>query len=151
MQRIFRLLLVAAAILISGVWFVHWSRTRALNSGEVHVRQQPADNGRSAAPTTETATDTASRPTQPQEVASNTGEPSRPQPQIITALPASQPASRNSSNRLVAAGSGKFELYRQGDLTFRLNTETGDACVLLATEAQWSKSIVYDHGCNGHR
>jgi hypothetical protein len=148
MQRIFRLLLVASAIVLSGLWFVHWSRTRALNSGEVHVRQQPGDNAKPATP--QNQTEPASEPTQQQEVASNTGE-SRPQPAAVTTLPASETITRNSSHGIVAAGSGKFELYRQGDLTFRLNTETGDACVLFATEAQWGKSIVYDHGCNSHR
>ena len=148
MQRIFRLLLVASAILISGVWFIHWSRTRALNSGEVHVRQQPGENTKPGAPATATATDTANQPTQPQEVASNSGEPSRPQRDTVITLPASQTLSRNPPTGIVAAGSGRFELYRQGDLTFRLNTDTGDACVLLATEAEWRKSIVYDHGCN---
>ncbi len=147
MQRIFRLLLVLSALVIAGFWFVHWSRTRALNSGEVHVRQQPGDTAKPTTPQTETA----SQPTQPQEIASNTpSEQPRAQPDSVTTLPASETIRRNSPNGVVT-GSGKFELYRQGDLTFRLNTETGDACVLLATEAQWSKSIVYDHGCNGRR
>jgi hypothetical protein len=143
MQRIFRLLLVASAIAIGGFWFVHWSNTRALNSGAVHVRQQPAATAKSTTPQTD-----AVQPTQPQEVASNAGEQPRGP---VTTLPASQTISRNPPNGLVTAGSGKFELYRQGDLTFRLNTETGDACVLFATQADWSKNIVYDHGCNSHR
>jgi hypothetical protein len=145
MQRIFRLLLVASAVAIAGFWFVHWSRTRALNSGEVHVRQQSGDNAKPETPQTETA----AQPTQPREVASNAGEP-RPQPDTVATLPASDTISRNPPNGIVAAGSGKFELYRQGDLTFRLNTETGDACVLFATQAEWRKSLVYEHGCNKH-
>jgi hypothetical protein len=145
MQRIFRLLLVASAIVIGGFWFVHWSNTRALNSGAVHVRQQPAESAKSTPPQTD-----ATQPTQPQEVASNAGEQPRG-PETVTTLPASQTIRRNPPNGIVTAGSGKFELYRQGDLTFRLNTETGDACVLFATQAEWSKNIVYDHGCNSHR
>ena len=89
------------------------------------------------------------QPTQPQEVASNAGEQPRG-PESVTTLPAGQTISRNPPNGIVTAGSGKFELYRQGDLTFRLNTDTGDACVLLATQAEWSKNIVYSHGCNSH-
>lgn len=141
MTRIFRLLLVASAIVIGAFWFVHWSKTRALNSGEVHVRQQPGNSAKPETPPADTAN-------QPQEVASNSGDQPRIQPETVAALPASETISRNPSNGIVAAGSGKFELYRQGDLTFRLNTETGDACVLFATEAEWRKSIVYDHGCN---
>jgi hypothetical protein len=147
MPRIFRLLLVASAVIIAGMWFVHWSRTRALNSGEVHVRQQPGDNTKSATPRNET--ESASQPAQPQEVASNDEQP-RPRPDAVATLPASETISRNPPNGIVAAGSGKFELYRQGDLTFRLNTETGDACVLFATQAEWRKSLVYEHGCTRH-
>jgi len=44
-------------------------------------------------------------------------------------------------------GSGKYQLYRQGDITWRLNTETGWACVLFATDAQWHKTRVYQNGC----
>jgi hypothetical protein len=47
---------------------------------------------------------------------------------------------------LFAAG-GKFQLYRQGDITWRLNAETGQACILFATDAQWSRARVYQHGC----
>lgn len=144
MQRIFRLLLVASAIVIGGFWFVHWSNTRALNSGAVHVRQQPVDTAKSSTPQNDTT-----QPTQPQEVASNAGDQPRG-PESVTTLPASETITRNPPNGIVAAGSGKFELYRQGDLTFRLNTQTGDACVLFATQAEWSKTIVYSHGCNSH-
>jgi len=35
-------------------------------------------------------------------------------------------------------------------MTFRMNTETGQACVLFATDAQWRKPLVYDHGCAAH-
>jgi hypothetical protein len=145
MQRIFRLLLVASAIVIGGFWFVHWSNTRALNSGAVHVRQQPVDTAKSATP----PPDAATQPTQPQEVASNAGDQPRG-PESVATLPAAETIGRNPPNGIVAAGSGKFELYRQGDLTFRLNTQTGDACVLFATQAEWSKTIVYSHGCNSH-
>ncbi len=52
-----------------------------------------------------------------------------------------------SSAQAVAAGTGKFELYRQGDLTWRLNTETGSTCILFATEKEWKKPLVYDNAC----
>src|ERR1035438_6295858 len=118
MQRIFRLLLVASAIVIGGFWFVHWSNTRALNSGAVHVRQQPVDNAKSATPQNNLTQPDAA--TQPQEVASNAGDQPRG-PESVTPPPASETITRNPPNGIVAAGSGKFELYRQGDLTFRLN------------------------------
>jgi hypothetical protein len=148
MQKTFRLLLVASAIILCALWFNHWSKVHTLNSGEVHLRPQPQDA---------TARTTPSQPVSPsidvahppQEIASNADGNSASllgnQPQSgISALPASESLSRNG---ITTAGTGKFQLYRQGDITFRLNTETGQACVLFATDAQWRKPLVYDHGC----
>ena len=150
MQRIFRLLLVVSAIVLSGFYFVHWSKTRALNSGAVHVRSQPVDQAKAAnSPPSSTPPEIPSQPTPPQEVASAAGEQLRPRSQTVS-VQTSETLGRHPSNGiLAAAGKSKFELYRQGDLTFRLNTETGDACVLLATQDQWSNTVVYSHGCNG--
>ncbi len=147
--------MVAAAIVLGAFYFVHWSKTRALNSGEVHVRQQPDDKSKtdSAATTSASQADSPIQPTQPQEVASNSADTygadsSRPQSQnSVATLPASETISRNPQNGIATVGSGKFQLYRQGDMTFRLNTKTGQACVLFATDAQWRKSLVYEHGC----
>ena len=155
MPKIFRLLMVASALVLGAFYFVHWSKTRALNSGEVHVRQQPNDKTKpdTTANASATLPDSQVQPSQPQEVASNSPDDSgvnssRPQPQnSVATLPASETISRNPQNGIAAVGSGKFELYRQGDLTFRLNTETGQACVLLATDSQWRRPLVYEHGC----
>ena len=155
MPKIFRLLMVAAAIVLGAFYFIHWSKTRALNSGEVHVRQQPDGKTRPevAANTSVIQSDSPTQPAPPQEVASNSNDASgvdssRPQSQnSVATLPASETISRNPQNGIAAVGSGKFQLYRQGDLTFRLNTDTGQACVLLATDSQWRKPLVYQHGC----
>ena len=48
---------------------------------------------------------------------------------------------------MIFSGSGLYQLYRQGDITWRLNTDTGDACILFATDAQWRQWRVYQHGC----
>ena len=151
MQRIFGLLLVAAAIILGGVWLVHWQKARTLNSGDVHVREQPADKAK--ADTTETAS--ADQPTQPQDTAnesqsSGSNQPRPRQPETVATQPASERISRNPRNGLLASGRGKFELYRQGDLTFRLNTESGESCVLFASEAMWRNPLVYEHGCGSH-
>ena len=45
------------------------------------------------------------------------------------------------------AAAGKYQLYRQGDLTWRLNTDTGWACVIFATDTQWSRPRVWREGC----
>jgi hypothetical protein len=155
MQRTFRLLLVASAVIIGAVWFLHWSKTRALNSGDVHVRVTPADKTpKPASPETASANQ-PTPPSEPQEVASNEPEPQgNDQPRVnqdgVATLPTAETITRNPQNGIIPLNGGKFQLYRQGDLTFRLNTETGQACVLFATQTQWSKALVYEHGCGNH-
>jgi hypothetical protein len=43
---------------------------------------------------------------------------------------------------------GRFQVFRQGNLTWRIDTVSGEACVLLATHAEWRKPQVYQNGCN---
>lgn len=52
-----------------------------------------------------------------------------------------------SANRMAFAGAARFQLYRQGDITWRLDMETGRTCVLLATDEQWKLERVFSHGC----
>jgi hypothetical protein len=55
--------------------------------------------------------------------------------------------SPNPPNGMLFAGTGKFQLYRQGNLTWRLNTQTGKACILFATDEEWKKPKVARAGC----
>jgi len=65
------------------------------------------------------------------------------------ALPAADSIAPNPPNGMTFGGSGHFQLYRQGDLTWRLNTETGETCVLFATDEEWRKPKVFKAGCRG--
>jgi hypothetical protein len=62
-------------------------------------------------------------------------------------VPGSDKISPNPPNGMVFAGSGRYQLYRQGDLTWRLDTETGRSCIVFATDDQWKKPRVYKAGC----
>jgi hypothetical protein len=150
-----------------------------MDTGEVHVRQLPADEtAKSAAPeaipadqptqpddhpaapdsvTSESINSDSATPqlaipdsTTPQPAAPQVAQADRNKPQTqspVYTLPATESLSRNPPNRTVLAGTGRFELYRQGDITWRMDTASGKACVLFATEAMWRKPLVYDHGC----
>jgi len=149
MKRVIGIAAILAAVVVGALWYAHWSKMRALNSGDVFVRDQPSDNAKPAAP--ETAA--TSQPSQPKDAtASGADTATQPPKQAnggVVATQASEAFGRNPPNGIVFAGSGKFEVYRQGDITWRLNTETGQACVLLATDAQWSKMRVFERGCKG--
>jgi hypothetical protein len=48
---------------------------------------------------------------------------------------------------MVFFGTGKYQLYRQGNITWRVDTETGKSCILFATDEEWKKPTVYRAGC----
>jgi hypothetical protein len=71
-------------------------------------------------------------------------------PPPSTANSARDTISPNPPNGMVFSGSGHYQLYRQGNLTWRLNTDSGQSCVLFATDAEWKKPRVYRAGCGKH-
>ena len=70
-----------------------------------------------------------------------------PQPAPALKLPVQDTIAPNPPNGAVFAGTGRFQVYRQGNLTWRLNTDNGQTCVLFATDAEWRKPRVYQNGC----
>ena len=72
-------------------------------------------------------------------------------PATVASSPASLPVSDtiapNPPNGLAFGGTGKFQWYRQGNLTWRVNTASGTTCIAFATMEEWQKPLVYRHGC----
>jgi hypothetical protein len=143
MQRTVQIALILVVAVVGVLGYLHWSKTRALNSGAVHVRPQAADTGK-AAPETAAANQPAETASEAQN--SDQGQPQGVQSSVYT-LPASDAISRNPGDRTILAGTGRYQLYRQGDITWRMDTASGQACVLFATEAMWRRTLVYQHGC----
>jgi hypothetical protein len=167
MSRIFAILLIVAVAIGGTFWYVHWSKTRAMNNGEVFVRDQPEENVKPAAPAAAPVAAVEKKPA-PQEIAvehppaapvaerpqeivvGNTRPAPSPVPaRAARAVPVSDTLPRNPVNGKRVLGSGRYQLYRQGDITWRLDTQTGDACILFATDAQWGMTRVYENGCGG--
>jgi hypothetical protein len=96
--------------------------------------------------------------TDPRDSASNSDSAPVPRPQPATApapavaaaaaIPAYDSVSANPTNGAAFTGKGKFQVYRQGNLTWRVDTESGHTCILFATMEEWKRPIVYNHGCN---
>jgi hypothetical protein len=61
--------------------------------------------------------------------------------------PATDTISANPPNGMAFTGTGKYQLYRQGNITWRLDTDTGRTCVIFATDEEWRKPKVYRAGC----
>ncbi len=154
MNRVFLILALLAAVILGGFWYVHRARTRALNSGAVFVREpsgKPAPLPSAVTPPAQPApAGQLAPPGQPAPTAAGTQAPSAgspPAPPAAQSTSVSDTIPRNPPNGMLFTGSGKYQLYRQGDITWRLNTDTGWACVLFATDAQWRKTRVYQNGC----
>jgi hypothetical protein len=158
---------------ISGLSYLgyrRWSQNRAMASGDVFFDP----NDRSAAPPTAppvpaqpaqpivyppAQSGDATPATSPQGPLAAQGKtlapsqrpsvaPAHPVPDQTTAGSAADSLSPNPPNGMVFAGTGRFQVYRQGNLTWRIDTNTGKSCVLFATNEEWRKPQVYRHGCN---
>ena len=62
-------------------------------------------------------------------------------------MPVTDSQSANAPNGMRFGGSGNYQWYRQGNLTWRVDTSTGRSCIIYATMEEWQKEIVYSHGC----
>ena len=82
------------------------------------------------------------QPTAQPAAASTTNTP------VAAAAPSTDSFPPNAPENIKFTGTGKFQLYRQGNITYRLNTDTGQECVLYATDEEWQKPRVWQHGCN---
>ena len=116
------------------------------------AREEAATDFQDSAPASGSARTTESR-----TVGSSTrlvgGQSSGIQPQPALALtnsvkqPNSDTLPPNAQTGVRTTGSGPYQWYRQGNLTWRIDTATGRSCIIYATMQEWRKSIVISHGC----
>ena len=152
-----RILFIAVALILAGFLYVGYSSYdagRAVTSGEVYSNDPSSGKTKSA----ETESPEARTPSpsdivyppanQPTASATPVGQTSTPGSGIGTAaIPATDSISPNPPNGMVFAGTGKYQLYRQGNITWRLDTETGHTCIIFATEEEWKKPKILRAGC----
>jgi hypothetical protein len=162
MMKVFWTLLLIVLI-VGGVWYwAHRSSDIALTNGEVKetgtgevVKVVPEDTGGPGQTSPQTPLDVqsgANGATMPMQLTGQT--PTAVQPTTVSstgyiAAPAADTIERNPPNGTVFAGTGRYQVYRQGDLTWRLNTDNGQACIIFATDSEWRKARVYHNGCRG--
>jgi hypothetical protein len=113
----------------------------------VYPKQASDENAATAGPDARPA-NAAPEASAPAAVTNGTGnqitQGARPAP---AAAPTADTISPNPPNGMVFAGSGKYQLYRQGNITWRLDTDTGRSCIIFATDEEWKKPRVYRAGC----
>jgi len=158
-------MVIFVVCVVLGIWyFTSKSASNSLKSGEVHDHAtgkpvRPGDTD-TAMPASDLSAATPPNPSAPGvplqlQIAGQNGAdtqaatPAQYAPQSTFAPPASDSIDRNPPDGMRFAGSGRYEVYRQGDLTYRINTVTGKECVLFATDSEWRKPRVYRNGCAG--
>lgn len=169
--------LIVCVVLGGWMAYKQWKGGDSLGSGEVTVRQTPNDMRTDIDGNQQTTTyDQNATPPQGTGAATNqppadkkapiasgsgtvvTGPTPVPQDQQSSmvappasttdpSLPVSDTISPNPPNHAAFGGTGKFMWYRQGNLTWRVNTASGSTCIAFATMEEWQKQIVYNHGC----
>jgi cytoskeletal protein RodZ len=119
--------------------------TNASSNAEPVVYPAAADT-QAAAQQPDTQTAPATQPATA-SLQGNAAQVTQSQQPAAGAVPASDTISPNPPNGMTFAGSGRYQLYRQGNITWRLDTETGRSCVIFATDEEWRKPRVYRAGC----
>jgi hypothetical protein len=153
-------MLILVVLLVAGLWYwLHRSADSSLTNGEVHMTG--SDEAVKGDPNTNSAGQTSPQAVSETPVGANgaplqimgqtpaAGQSATGAPPNYMTPPAADTIERNPPNGMVFAGTGRYQVYRQGDLTWRLNTENGQACIIFATDSEWRKARVYRNGCNG--
>jgi hypothetical protein len=169
-----RIISIALVVLIAVVAWFAWSRRgvdTAMDSGAVVSHDSPADTDKmnqGAVDLDGNAVDSAtggtgsSGPTGSAHAA--TGQTGSTRMAVAAAaatgalqsmsaspapagVPAMDSQAENAPNGARFGGGGKFEWYRQGNITWRINTQSGSMCIAFATMEEWRKPIVSNHGC----
>lgn len=157
--------LILVVLVLAGYWqYLRYTRNARLRNGDVTVgdvrdsdgNEAHATPSRSDTPgtvnTVPVSTPTAASrsinaDTQSASLAQLDPQPAPASNIATTGMPATDSQSPNAPNGMAFTGNGKFQVYRQGNLTWRINTDDGSTCILFATDAEWRKPLVYSHGC----
>jgi hypothetical protein len=148
--------LLAVFLLAAGCWWMygHVKSGVVPANGDVLSRNEPSDPKDSGANLSRDAS-TAAVSIPAAEPAPAAPTASTPQPPTAQEVPAPIPASDtlppDPVNGMPFGGSGKYQWYRQGNLTWRIDTRDGTSCIDFATMEEWNKPVVYSHGCAGSR
>lgn len=138
-KRIITAVIVIVFVVIGYFWWKQHKAASDIANGEIFSDDlTPGSRTHSGQ-----VTPTIAKPTSSAPVQTITGSDGS-----TTIIPPTDSQSPNAPNGARFTGTGKYQVYRQGNLTWRINTETGESCILFATEEEWRKSIVFNHGCN---
>jgi hypothetical protein len=161
-----RILVIVLLLILAGLAYVGYTSydaKRAEASGDVFSKDSPADRTKTdTGVAAVAAADSEDKVSEQPTTVNPAAAPAEPTPATPDATaqtggnggavaPGADTISPNPPNGMVFSGTGHYQLYRQGNLTWRLNTDTGQTCILFATDEEWKKAKVYRSGCGGKR
>jgi len=137
-------LVVVALVALGYVAYLDMKAKRSLLSGDVFAGPSETANISRPVPTggATTASNAVTRPT---PLSAAAGSPAASD--VSMPVPSGDTISPSPPNGTVFAASGRYGVYRQGNITWRIDTQTGTSCILFATNEEWRKPQVYQHGC----
>ncbi len=157
-----RVLWIAAGVIVAGILYLGYTSYdagRAASDGTVYSNDPSSSKHKSDDVSSTNSRDTKSAsqtivyPTPSQTPATVVSNDQTTQPGTAgggmpaSSAPAGDTLGPNAPNGMRFSGTGKYLLYRQGDITYRLDTDTGFSCIIYATDEQWKKPRVYRDGC----
>jgi hypothetical protein len=145
-----RILVIVLLLILAGFAYIGYSSydaKRAEASGDVFSRDSPTDRTKTDSGVAAGSKDKGSEQPTTVNPAAVPAESTAAAPEAAAASPGADTISPNPPNGMVFSGTGHYQLYRQGNLTWRMNTDTGQACILFATDEEWKKAKVYRNGC----
>lgn len=118
-------------------------------ASEVKAAESDGAPARAAAATTPGSANSAAQSGPAAVSAAQATQTGQPAGHGMAAPPEGDTIARNPPNGMVFSEKGRYQLYGQGNITWRLDSETGKTCIAFATEDEWKKAKVYRAGCGG--
>ncbi|MEK6399151.1 MAG: hypothetical protein V4734_13765 [Terriglobus sp.] len=149
--------IIVVVLIVAALWYAYRKRSSQAGDGAVQFEDtasaltdetKPASSNAVNTPTDTSKRNIVQPTTSVQPPLSGTVAAAPTTTVAAAAIPATDSIPANPTNGTAFTGTGKFQVYRQGNLTWRVDTETGHTCILFATMEEWRKPIVYQHGCN---
>jgi len=152
-RRLLTLVAVLAVIGLAYIVYVRWVAARNAGVGSVQLLGDSDSNDKVVVDKGELnnlrdQAENAVKPaTSTTTVTTQTTQPAVAPPTTAYSVPANDSIPANPPNNMVFSGTGRYQLYRQGSITWRLDTDTGHTCIIFATDEEWRLARVYSHGC----
>jgi hypothetical protein len=146
-----RILIIVVLVVIAAAAYWGWTRIKASLQPQGNAYLVPGDIPANADGTGKVLVDRAELGRLRAQDNANTQNSPMQAPQSSMVPPSQDTLPAIPQNGQVYAGSGRYQLYRQGDITWRMDTQTGTACIMFATNEEWRKPQVYRRGCASER